>query len=231
VTAVYDDVADAYDQVVTGDVLRHTMDVAEMTVGLLGDGPGRVLDVGCGTGAVSRLLTGSRWTVTGVDLSAAEVRMAVDKHRLTGAVVGDAHRLPVRAGSVDAVVSTYTHTDMDDWPQVVRSAAQALRPGGVFVYVGMHPCFVGPHAQRVDGLTVLHSGYYRNTGRIYDAPGFTPGGWRSRVGARHLTLAALLGPFRDARLTLNELIESTTAAPRDDGADMPWLIGLRMVKP
>jgi len=39
----------------------------------------------------------------------------------------------------------FAHTDVDDFAAVVREVARVLSPGGRFVYVGTHPCFVGRH--------------------------------------------------------------------------------------
>ena len=33
-----------------------------------------------------------------------------------------------------------SHTDLDAWPAALREARHVVRPGGPFVYVGVHPC-------------------------------------------------------------------------------------------
>src|SRR5262249_9697595 len=43
---------------------------------LLGEGPGRLLDVGCGGGAHAAALAEHGWSVTGVDVSAAQLELA-----------------------------------------------------------------------------------------------------------------------------------------------------------
>lgn len=226
--SVYDTVAEEYEEITQR--MTHTDEVAQMLLTLTGHGPGICVDVGCGTGAVSEALTDAGWTVTGVDLSVAELRIAVDGHRIGMGAVGDAMRLPLRRESIDLVVSTYTHTDVASWQETLISAAQALRPGGRIAYIGMHPAFVGPHAQRVAGMTVLHSGYYRDTNLRFDGPGLTPGGWRQRVGVRHLPLSSFLTSFALAGLAINRVTESHTGGPVETGGDLPWLIGVRATK-
>jgi len=72
-----------------------------------------------------------------VGLTAAMLRYARD--RLL-AVLADAGRLPVRDGCLSAVITVMVHTDMPAYAQVMREAVRVLRPGGVFVHIGVHPC-------------------------------------------------------------------------------------------
>jgi hypothetical protein len=100
------------------------------------------------------------------------------------------------------VFSTFTHTDVDDFAGLAAEARRLLRRGGRFVYVGNHPCFVGPVQEHTTALPVLHPGYRRG-GRwdAAEAPGSTPDGWRTRLGSYvHLPLAEFLNAF--AGLTL-----------------------------
>src|SRR4051794_25386278 len=73
-------------------------------VHLLGPGPGRCLDVGCGTGLTLGPLGDAVWTVTGVDASSEQI--AVARERAAGAELlqADAHALPFADESFDAVV-------------------------------------------------------------------------------------------------------------------------------
>jgi ubiquinone/menaquinone biosynthesis C-methylase UbiE len=94
----------------------------------------RVLDVGCGTGAVTRALA-ERWTaaeVVGVDPSPAfleQARALAEGRPHLAFVPGDARELPFEAGSFDLVVF---HTTLCHVPGPERALADAfriLRPG------------------------------------------------------------------------------------------------------
>jgi SAM-dependent methyltransferase len=127
----------------------------------------------------------------------------------TNSELGIAGReLPFAAASFDAAVSMWTHTDVDDFPAAVREIARVLRPGAPFVYLGAHPCFVGPHARFVagEGIPALYGGY-RTTGRYDDGPSITPEGVRARVGATHLPLGLYLSTFLDVGLSLEHIEE------------------------
>ncbi|SRR5713226_10681984 len=75
----------------------------EIVLRLLGDGPGRLLDVGCGGGAHMVEFAERRWTTTGVDVS--EEQLALARERGCDVALAPAEHLPFDDESFDAVVS------------------------------------------------------------------------------------------------------------------------------
>jgi SAM-dependent methyltransferase len=223
--ARYDGLADEYDAFVDG-TSPYYLAAADALRRLLGSGTGRCLDVGCGGGHFLRAPLELGWRVIGVDVSEDQLRVARDRHPDVVLVHADATALPFDDESLGAAFSTFTHTDFDDFAGVVREVRRILTSGGRFVYVGNHPCFVGPTQEHVEtGAPRLHPGY-RRAGRWQadDAPGATPGGWRQRLGSFvHLPLADFLSCF--AGFTL-EAVEEL-----DDGYEYPKTIALRFRKP
>ncbi|HST18452.1 MAG TPA: class I SAM-dependent methyltransferase [Gaiellaceae bacterium] len=195
----YDDIAEWYDTTLAGDSPFAAMP-RETALRLLGEPAGRLLDVGCGGGSHTAAFAAAGWSATGIDPSSAQLELA--RARGCNVVQGRGESLPFDDATFDAVVSLWTHTDVDDWAQVLRESARVLRPGGRLVYVGVHPCFVGPHSRFVEGKGVpeLHAGHYRAAGRYVEAPGISPTGLRAQVGATHLPLALFLQAFVDAGL-------------------------------
>jgi SAM-dependent methyltransferase len=120
----------------------------------------------------------------------------------------DAAALPFEDASFDAVVSMWTHTDVADFPAVVREVARVLRASGPFVYAGGHPCFVGPHSlfRGAEGVPTLYHGY-RHTERYTDGPGVVADGLRAKVGATHLPLGLFLQAFLAAGFRLEHFEE------------------------
>jgi SAM-dependent methyltransferase len=205
-TARYDGIADWYDTEFQPAPLES--ETWETLVRLLGGGGGSLIDVGCGTGGYAAGLAERGWDVTGVDVSEDMLRRATARGVRT--VRADVTALPFGDGSFDAAVSTFTHTDVDDFAGLLREVVRVLRPGAPFVYVGAHPCFVGPHSvYDVDrGAPELHPGWYRLTGRYAEAPGiWRSSGVRIRVGASHLPLGLFLQAFLDAGLRLEHVEE------------------------
>jgi SAM-dependent methyltransferase len=216
-TARYDGLAEWYDREFADDgPARQT------ALRLLGDGPGRLLDVACGTGAHTAAFAERGWDVLGIDISEDLLERA--RSRGIQVVNANAAALPFPEESFDAVVSMWTHTDVDDFSDVVREARRVLRAEGPFVYLGVHPCFVGPHSEFVGAVGVprLHAGYYRRTGRYDDAPGISPEGLRARVGAAHVPLASFVQAFADAGLWIERFEE-----PEAEVRDFPYMIAIR----
>jgi SAM-dependent methyltransferase len=96
---------------------------------------GTVLEVGVGTGLVATALRNRGHAVTGVDLSPAMLAHAAQRLGPGRLAVGDARRLPVRAGSVSTVVFVYALHVVGDIPAALAEAARVLRPGGRVVAV------------------------------------------------------------------------------------------------
>jgi SAM-dependent methyltransferase len=204
--ARYDGIADWYDAEFQPAPLES--ETWKALTRLLGEGSGSLLDVGCGTGSYATGFAALGWDYTGVDLSEDMLRRAEAKGART--VRADATALPFEDATFDAAVSIFTHTDLDDFAAVVREIVRVLRPGAPFVYVGAHPCFVGPHSvyDPEGGVPGLHPGWYRRTGRYDEAPGIWRGsGVRIRVGASHLPLGLFLQTFLDAGLRLEHVEE------------------------
>lgn len=93
-----------------------------------------VLDLACGSGAMSRELARPGRTVIGLDRSADELALAVG--RGPGPWVrGDALSLPFADGSMDAVTSSIGLAVVTPLSSVVAECARVLRPGGVLAAI------------------------------------------------------------------------------------------------
>jgi SAM-dependent methyltransferase len=217
-TARYDHVVDWYED------FRPTLNDDERDVlrRFLGEGPGRCLDLGCGTGVAIPELTGLGWSVVGVDISEEMLRRA--GAHAAELVQAPADDLPFDDASFDAGVSIWIHTDVDDFPAVLREAARVLRPEAPFVYVGAHPCFVGPHSRFIaaEGVPELHPGY-RRTERYDGGPAIGPDGLRAKVGATHLPLGLFVQAFLDADFQVEAFEELGER-------EYPYVVALRCVR-
>ena len=105
-----------------------------LTLRLVGDGRGTVLDVGMGPGRLCEALAQRGWTVSGVDMSGemvarARERLPEAKARLQQASV---EQLPLPDDSFDAVVGTGV-LEYTDVPRALAELARVVRPGGTAV--------------------------------------------------------------------------------------------------
>ena len=214
-TAPYDEIADWYEEVFLGSDRSETGMPAEDPLGidaalrdLLGHGAGTCLDIGCGTGIHAARVRLLGRTPIGVDISSGMLRHA--RGRLAIAR-GDARRLPLGDGSVPTVISMMVHTDMPEYPRVLREVARVLRPDGVFVHVGVHPCFCGGFADRADPeAVVIRRGYLDGH---WTKASWSDQGVRDKVGATHWPLPELLQAFLDAGLSPDRFIEGGEPIP------------------
>jgi SAM-dependent methyltransferase len=102
--------------------------------------PGRALDLACGEGQNSIWLATLGWRVTGVDFSS----VAIDKARERAAredVPAEftcMNLLEYEPGRevFDLVAVLYLHIDPDGRRTVLERAAEAVAPGGTFLFVG-----------------------------------------------------------------------------------------------
>jgi SAM-dependent methyltransferase len=134
--ARYDGATAWYESFAADEVLTC---VRNFAVGLLGPGPGRCLDLGCGTGLAIPALVAAGWSVVGVDVSRDQLAAATRLARGTAELVeGDAHAMPFPDAEFDAVISILTHTDLDDVRTSFTEARRVLRADGLFVYLGAH---------------------------------------------------------------------------------------------
>jgi SAM-dependent methyltransferase len=185
----------------------------------LGPGGGQIcLDVACGTGRCGPILQAAGFRAVGFDISADQLRFA--RPRFGAIVRADARFLPVPDASVTVAVGMFFHTDVEDFAAVVHDVARCLRPGGRFIYLGLHPCFVGPFVNRMtenEDLTLSFVTGYGNVGWANRASG---DGSRcaGRVGFHHKTMAGFLDAFAAAGLGIRTAREFSVAGH----AVLPW---------
>lgn len=222
-TAAYDEIADWYENQflpasTPGDPIGIRASLAELLARRDPAGPpATCLEIGCGTGVHAAQLRELGWRPVGVDLSAR--MLAYAKGRLPVAR-GDATRLPVAGAALGAVVAMMVHTDMPDYPAVLREVARVLRPGGTFVHVGVHPAFCGGFADRSDPeAVVIRRGYLDGH---WTKQSWTADGVRNRVGASHFPLPALLHAFLEAGLELTGFAEG--------GGPVPTTLSIRAIR-
>jgi demethylmenaquinone methyltransferase/2-methoxy-6-polyprenyl-1,4-benzoquinol methylase len=111
----------------------------------------RVIDVGCGTGDLCRVLGRARLRAVGIDMAAG---MLAKAHTAAPLVRADALHLPIGDAALDGAVSGFALRNVVDIAACFREAARVIRPGGraVFLEVSEPP---NPVVRR------LHALYFR----------------------------------------------------------------------
>lgn len=93
-----------------------------------------VLDICCGSGAMSRELSREGRTVIGVDLSFVELKLAASRAE-TPWLCADGRRLPLADESVDAVTSSVGVLAIRPVEALFAEVCRVLKPGGVFAFM------------------------------------------------------------------------------------------------
>ena len=114
------------------------------------DGFGSVLDIGCGDGQISRLLARAGATVTGVDPTWNQVRVAAERSGGPQYARAAADALPFPDASFDAAVACLVFEHIDAVDAAIAEVARVVRPGGRFSFFLNHPLLQTPGSGWID---------------------------------------------------------------------------------
>src|SRR5690606_7079357 len=125
-----------------------------------------VLDLACGTGDFAILAADRGSRVVGVDFAGGMLRAGRERYRVpVDLVQGDALRLPLQDGSIDAVLCGFALRNFDAIPPVLAELARVVRPGG---RIG----FLEVDRPSAPGIRTMHGLYFNRVVPVV-------GGWLS----------------------------------------------------
>ncbi len=94
----------------------------------------RILELGCGGGALLRTLAERGFErLVGLDLARTALREACRRETPAAFVLAEAERLPFRSQSFDVVIATDLIEHVDDLDAHLAEVARVLRPGGWYL--------------------------------------------------------------------------------------------------
>lgn len=117
---------------------------------IVGDVKGKtILDAGCGDGYLCRKLARLGASVTGVELSKKMLWFAIEELETAPLTISyhnaSCSSLPfLMASTFDFVVTNNVIQDMADFKGAFKEFSRLLKPGGIYLHIANHPCFMTP---------------------------------------------------------------------------------------
>lgn len=203
---------------------------------VLEDVKGRqILDAGCGDGYLSRKLAQLGASITSVELSRKMLDFAIELQKRSPLTISyhhaDCSSLPfLSASTFDVVVTNNVVQDMADYQGAFREFSRLLKPGGTYLHIANHPCFMTP----VWGWVKDEKGekLYRKVDHYFKrGPFLCP--WGPRSGMKptvywHRTLGDIMNELLSCEFRINKVIEpeppeswKTAHIERMDGGRIP----------
>jgi ubiquinone/menaquinone biosynthesis C-methylase UbiE len=130
------------------------------------------LDIGCGEGYNTRLLSDRGATMTAIDISEIFIENAIEEERQTprniSYAVASAVDLPYADRSFDFATSFMCLMDIPEVEVALAEAFRVVKPGGFFQFSITHPCFDTPSRGNKKDLfgktyAIEVSDYFRTT--------------------------------------------------------------------
>ncbi len=140
----------------------------------------RVADIGCGNGALTRLMTRLGASVTGIEPSESQLARAraAEPAGEENYIQGVAEALPLPDASLDVAMffNSLHHVPVEHLTRALAEAARVLEPGGRLCVV--EPLAQGPHFQAnriIEDETELRDQAYEALRAALKGPDFEPG--------------------------------------------------------
>jgi len=200
------------------------------------DGFGRILDVGCGDGQISRLLVAAGATVVGIDPTWNQISVAHARGGGVAYVRSGAAEIPFADASFDAAVACLVFEHIDDLDEAIAEVARVVRPGGRFNLFLNHPLLQTPGSYLIDDHMVDPPEQYWRIGPYLPEQSFVE---QVELGVFirfvHRPLSRYLNTLAEHGLVLERMDEPAPppgflarAHEYAEAADIPRLLHLRL---
>lgn len=158
---------------------------------LLGNVKGKkILDLGCGTGIYTKILTKKGALVKGFDISPEMIKIAKRENPQLDLKVGSAYDIPF-GEKFDIVISSLVVHYLKDWDKLFAEVSRVLKTGGIFIFSTGNPVCEVRERISYKGRKFRTFGDYFKERKIFSI-------WRNfngkdlKVGSYHITYETII---------------------------------------
>ncbi|MBN2531699.1 MAG: class I SAM-dependent methyltransferase [Spirochaetales bacterium] len=96
----------------------------------------RLLDIGCGTGQLTKCFAENGYICTGIDISGEMLCIAREKNIAhTEFLIGDARNIPFKDNSFEICISSKLFLHIENWQDAIGEIIRIIPEGGCFLYI------------------------------------------------------------------------------------------------
>ena len=137
--------------------------------GILGDLSGKkVLDIGCGSGRITRKLLDKGADLVAADISEEMLKRLKKKFRNLTTIKADIEDLPFEDNSFDVVVATFVIVHLKDLQKAFDEVYRVLKPGGFFALSNINQRRA-PELKTSSGEKIVIESFYHIPKHVHDA--------------------------------------------------------------
>jgi len=123
----------------------------------------KVLDLGCGSGIVSKKIASFEGKVKGIDLSPELIKIAKKENPKFDFYVGDVRKTPFKKNEFDVVYSSLVAHYIKDLNQLFKEVKRILKKGGVYAFSIHHPLMEVSKRTKINGRKkIILKPYFNN---------------------------------------------------------------------
>ena len=141
----WNSIAAEYDmKIVRGDFFRNEI-LDKALIRNIGEIKNKtLLDLGCGQGYLSKIITSEGTNIIGIDISENLIEIANKRYKKEGTsfVVGNIEeKLPFEDNTFDTTISNMVFMDIENPKKTIKEIVRVTKNGGTFIFSVLHPIF------------------------------------------------------------------------------------------
>ncbi len=195
-----------------------------------------ILDIGCGDGQISRMMSAAGADVVGIDPTLNQIRVAHERGGGASYLRATADGLPFSDASFDAAVACLVFEHIDAVDAAIAEVARVVEPGGRFCFFLNHPLLQTPGSGWIDDHVIdPPEQYWRIGPYLIESETIEQVELGVYIRFIHRPLSRYVNTLAEHGLMLERMVEPAPppgflerAPEYEDAASIPRLLYLRL---